>query len=545
MAVTSFYIFTLLTCLLCFLVLILLAGLLYLLWARSNGRFPFSRLSYPPEEFYIQDQLILTGPEAVLDDLAQPQRGARLERLERLRFSELGDQVLNCPGLPHSEEAGKGLVIDLYRISGQSPNVARTIQRINNLLGGQAGQVSKDPNWLTGHPFEAEGSPFEAEGSPFEAEGSPFEAEGSPTSSLPGLAQAEFFMQQWAFKNIELGSPLYNGQGVRVGIFDTSPYQGLTPDTANKKSVILAQTPSKLELSVLHPTPSATPNPASGAPIDVRNHGYFISGLVHALAPGSDIHLVRVLGNDNRGDLFTLLKAVFNFLKESVGDQENQPTGMVINLSLGVRVPPEEAKIGLPGAVVALQYLMNASRCLGAVICAAAGNNSAHTPFLPEPANLPARWVSGMGVAASTIDNRRACFSNQGRIAAPGGDGRASKDHPESDCRPRTADCQGADCPSAVVGPVILPPYSDETRTSYLFWSGSSFSAPLVSGLAALVIQAGQGQFTPNEVESLIICGATPTNDPYLGVGVINVRRTLEDCLRAKTIQRAESQSSA
>jgi subtilisin family serine protease len=537
MALTSIYIFTLLICLLCLLLLGLIAALFYLLWARSNGRFPFRRISFPPEEFYIQDQLILTGPEAVLDDLARPQSGARLERLERLPFSELGDQVLNCPGLPHSDEAGKGLVIDLYRITGQFPDVARTIQRINNLLGGQAGQVSKDPNWLTGHPFEAEGSPFEAEGSPFEAEGSPFEAEGSPSGSLPGLAQAEFFMNQWAFRNIELGSPKYDGRGVRVGIFDTSPYQGLNPDTTATKSVILAQTPPDFELSVLHPTPSATPAPASGPAIDVRNHGYFIAGLVHALAPGSDIHLVRVLGKDNRGDLFTLLKAVFNFLKEAVDDQENQPSGLVINLSLGVRVPPEEARFGLPGAVVALQYLMNASRCLGAVISAAAGNNSARNPSLPEAANLPARWVSGLGVAASTIDNRRACFSNQGRIAAPGGDGRAGEKEIERDCRSRSVDCLDADCPAAVVGPVILPPYTDEAKTAYLFWSGSSFSAPMVSGLAALVIQAGQGQFMPNEVEALITCGASPTNDPYLGAGVINVRRTLEECLRAKAAQ--------
>jgi subtilisin family serine protease len=535
MALTSFYLFTLIVCLLCLLLLILIAALFYLLWARSNGRFPFPRSPYPPEEFYIQDQLILTGSEAILDDLARPQRGARLERLDRLRFSELGDRVLNCPGLPHSDESGKGLVIDLYRITGQFPDVARTIQRINNLLGGQAGQVNKDPNWLTGHPFEAEGSPFEAEGSPFEAE-------GSPSGSLPGLAQAEFFMQQWAFRNIELGSPQYDGQGVRVGIFDTSPYQGLTPDAAVIKSVSLAQTPPDFELSVLHPTPSASPAPGSGPAIDVRNHGYFIAGLVHALAPSCDIRLVRVLGNDNRGDLFTLLKAVFNFLKEAVEDYENRPAGLVINLSLGVRVPPEEARFGLPGAVVALQYLMNASRCLGAVLSAAAGNNSAHNPSLPEPANLPARWVSGIGVAASTIDNGRACFSNQGRIAAPGGDGRADDKDSEPGCRSRTAGCLDADCPAGVVGPVILPPYTDETITAYLFWSGSSFSAPMVSGLAALVMQAGQGQFTPNEVEALIICGASPSNDPHLGAGVINVRRTLEECLRAKATPTGKSQ---
>ncbi len=524
MAISTVYIFTILVCLLCLLLLLLIAALFYLLWARNTGRFPFPRPPFPPQEFYIQDQLILTGPEALLDDLAQPQRGARLERLERLRFSELGDQVLQCPGLPHSDAPGKGLVIDLYRITGQFPDVARTIERINNLLGGQAGQVSKDPNWLTGHPFEAEGSPFEAEGSPFEAE-------GSPSGSLPGLAQAEFFMRQWAFRNIELGSPQYTGQGVRVGVFDTSPYQGLPPDTATPKSVVLAQTPSEFQLSVLHPTPSASPPPASGPAIDVRNHGYFIAGLVHALAPDSDIRLVRVLGNDNRGDLFTLLKAVFEFMREAVSAGDNSPAGLVINLSLGVRVAPDEARFGLPGAVVALHYLLNAARCLGAVIAAAAGNNSAANLALPEPANFPARWVSALGVAASSIDNRRACFSNQGRIAAPGGDGRSLADKAESGCLPRTADCHDADCPSGVVGPVIMPPYTDENDTGYLFWSGSSFSAPLVSGLAALVMQAGQGKFTPNQVETLIVCGATPTQDPNLGAGVINVRRTLEECL--------------
>jgi subtilisin family serine protease len=538
MAITTVYFFTILICLLCLLLLLLIAALFYLLWARNTGRFPFPRLPFPAEEFYIQDQIILTGPEALLDDLARPQRGARLERLERLRFSELGDRVLDCPGLPHSDAPGKGLVIDLYRITGQFPDVARTIGRINNLLGGQAGQVSKDPNWLTGHPFEAEGSPFEAEGSPFEAE-------GSPSGPTPGLAQPEVFMKQWAFRNIELGSPKYTGQRVRVGIFDTSPYQGLPPDTATLKTVVLAQTPSDLELSVLHPTPSATPAPATGKAVDVRNHGYFIAGLVHALAPDSDIHLIRVLGNDNRGDLFTLLKAVFNFLKEAVKEQDNQPSGLVINLSLGVRVAPDEARFGLPGAVVALQYLMNAARCLGSVVAAAAGNNSAASPALPEPANLPARWVSAMGVAASTIDNQRACFSNQGRIAAPGGDGRPVGEQTDAGCHPRTTDCKDADCSSAVVGPVILPPYTDETKTAYLFWSGSSFSAPLVSGLAALVIQAGQGRFTPNQVEVLITCGATPTEDHYLGAGVINVRRTLEECLPAQTPSSDKSQKAS
>ncbi len=67
---------------------------------------------------------------------------------------------------------------------------------------------------------------------------------------------------------------------------------------------------------MLHPTPSATPAPSKKRNIDVRNHGFFIAGLIHAVAPESQLRLVRVLENDNRGDLFTLIKAIFNFLKE-------------------------------------------------------------------------------------------------------------------------------------------------------------------------------------------------------------------------------------
>lgn len=515
-----------LLCLLFLLFLLILAVILYLIWAYTTGRFPFGPTTYPPAEFYIQDQIILTGPEALLDRVAAPQSGVQLLRLDRLRFSDLGDGVLHCPGLPHSAAPGEGLAIDLYKIEGLFPNVARTIRRINRILGNQAGVVFQDPNWLTGQQFVTKGEQFEPEGSPFGSE------DGSNPPIIK-LADPADFMRQWAFRVIELATSQYNGEGVRVGIFDSSPFSGLTPDVAVQKVLTIADMPADtsggFRLDVLHPTPSATPEPSKKITTDVRNHGFFIAGLVHALAPESQVKLVRVLQNDNRGDLFTLMKSIFNFLKDNLGQEA---AGQVINLSLGVRLPPEEAKFGLPAGILSLRYLMNAARCLGAVVVAAAGNESAASP-LPEDPNLPARWITSLGVAATNPEDQRACFSNQGRLAAPGGDGRGGKDSGDG-CKPRNADCQDANCPMAVIGPILQPPYTNDNNTAYIFWSGSSFSTPLVSGLAALTWQAGGGSLSAEQVEQSILCGCTPTSDPYLGRGVINIRRTLMECLPGK-----------
>ena len=79
----------------------------------------------------------------------------------------------------------------------------------------------------------------------------------------------------------------------------------------------------------------------------------------------------------------------------------------------------------------------------------------------------------------------------------------------------------------AAAGPVLEPPAQS---TGYIFWSGTSFSTPLVSGLAALVLEIGRGGLSPQQVEDILKCGAVKTADPNLGAGVINVPATLACC---------------
>ncbi len=556
-----FWIFLLLLLLFMLFVFLLLLFLLlrYLIWARGHGRFPYQR--FPPAEYYIQDQVVVTGPEARVNAVMSNLPGIASSPIRVLRLADILPPGGSCAGLPPD------LLISLYQLTGASPDVARAIAQIRQ-AAGVAADVIGEPNYIAGHPWSPEGSPWSPEGSPWEPEGSPWSPEGSPWSpegsgldiltffqrllgrkKTAQAAHPDWFMQQWAWRVIglpvaQVGQPYplpVTGSGVRVGIFDTSPYfPALAEGQSADKNVTLAQIPGAETLHVSHPRFYAHLAPSTRPLPDVSNHGYYVAGLIHALAPAAQLHLLRVLASDDRGDTFSLVAAIFDFLSLDNVSGVIPPT--VINLSLGIRVPPEEAGFGLPADVLSLGYILRAARCLGAVTLAAAGNDSAGQSA-PEVQNIPASWNAALGVAAVNPQLERSCFSNRGEIAAPGGDGRLARqagalkpgesasggltnnaNSSGAGCQPRSSACSGPDCPYSVIGPVLDP---STPAAGYIFWTGTSFATPMVSGLAALVVEYGRGLLPPEMVEQILICGATKTSDPALGAGVINVRSTL------------------
>lgn len=506
--------------LLLFILLLLLILLNWLGW-------PPPPQLYPPEEFFIQDQVIVRGPlQKVEDAVGSLANTIRLRQTEQLSFDDFDPAVLDCLN-PCYDWDGDSFVINLYTIEGSEPDVATAIRAINQ-AAGPGSDVTAEPNWLAGSPWEVGGGSWDAEGSPWEVGGG--SASQNRQDAPPGL-----FLEQWAFKQIELMAlkerPM--GNGIRVGVFDTSPFSDAVAGNPGKRSIDWVTQPLQMAVDPENPTPAAALEPPPGS-IDVSNHGLFSAGMVHALAPRADIQLIRVLRDDNRGDLFTLNEALFNFIRNNTSSQRPQGIiGAVINMSLGIRIAPEEAGFGLPPEARSLHDLLRAAHCLGIVTVAASGNHSANLSQ-PEAANLPANWSTVIGVAASNVRQHRACFSNKGDIAAPGGDGKRSEQDPAK-CVPANASCDGQDCEYAVVGPII----KTEDNTGFVYWSGTSFAAPMVAGLAALVIEKGGGMLSPTEVRRIIECGAMPVEDGHLGDGIINVRRTIEEfgrCLEALDI---------
>lgn len=482
---------------------------------------------YPPEQFYILNELIVSGSERAIGERTSDlvEQGI-ISQTGQISAGQLvvGLDAGQCPGLSNIFEHEQDFVIERYTILDESRDVISLIQEI------QSDDVTAEPNRVIGQPWEVEGSPWEVEGSPWEVEGS----SGSPQEVL-FEAEASAAPEQWAFgkHGIELPTAQVNdrptGEGILIGVFDTLPFV-TDPDNPAHYDIEWvtadwAPGSPMLTLSAL----SLEDDPdglASGGGLGsgMINHGLFVAGLVHSVAPDSTIQLIRVLDKDNVGDMFTLTQSLYNFLLPSNRDGY---AGAVINLSLGIRMPPLEARnlAGLPREIQALQDLITVARCSNVVVVAAAGNNSAKvsTPELP---NLPAAWSSVIGVSASNINDGLSCFSNQGDIGAPGGDGRET-DGPAEICRPRIRECRDKECPFAVIGPVSR---TQSASTGFAYWTGSSFAAPMVSGLAAQVLDYADGVLTPADVLAIIECGATPSNDRYLGAGVINVQRTIDEC---------------
>lgn len=520
------------------LLLILLVLLVVCLFATASQRFwPFPA-AYPPAEFYVQDQVIVTGPRAAVDDVMGRLQD-RVERVSRVAFADYTAQVQRCAGLPPET------VTDVYRITGPAPDVGAIIGAIRDTPGSN--KLHAGPNWLAGSPWEVGGSPWEVGGSPWEVGGSPWEVGGSGGDGAPQLAQPALYLAQWALEHIDLPDRLnVDGTGVRVGVFDTSPLGTGETNALQLETINWVDQPQPLELWWVNPAPVAT-LPLSASPYSQpisRSHGLFVAGMLHRMAPGSRIELVRVLGDDNRGDLGTLNRALHDFLV-TTGKEGDKYLGTVINLSLGVRIPPGAAGFNLPVDVQSLDYMMKVARCLDVVVVAAAGNDSANLST-PEGAQLPAALDSVMGVAASNIFDERGCFSNQGDIAAPGGDGRGVGNQGEAvavaaggdtTCQPRLQLCQpNATCAAGVAASVDLTP----NGTGYAHWTGSSFATPQVSGLAALVLQAGRGRFGAGDVAAILSQCATPAKDPALGAGIIDVRRTLFECTAKAAARKVE-----
>jgi subtilisin family serine protease len=491
---------------------------------------------------YIESYIIATGPREQIKEVIELLE-LSLEQVDAIDLGSLSEYKLEEDALEFLREKQGDLLLDpaklsettiqLYQI-GDGMSVEQVVCEINELSARAELAVFADPNYHMSPADDWAGG------------GSPWTQNGEWVGGLPGGGLSEApggdFRSQWAFR--ATGINLFDDQGaralgdymgadVRIGIFDTSPFTEVGeeeqclhcfPFDQLVGDVLGESAEAEPPLTVWHqrliPAPSCPGyDRHSGKKLeshqDISNHGLFVAGLAHAVAPHSDIYLVRVLEDDGCGGLFTINKGIKMFMDETLQDRGTL-RGTVINLSLGIHKPPKPSQFGLPEEVKSLEHMLESAVSLGAVVVAAAGNDSFDKlpPRPPNQMEIPAQYPFVIGVAASNIESERGCFSNMGDVAAPGGDGEFVGEE-------RT--CALPDC--SKIPDLCLISLAQDSSTGYAYWVGTSFSTPLVSGLASLLLDAG---VSPARVFDAIQSGVTP-KDPslYLGDGIINVRNSM------------------
>lgn len=249
------------------------------------------------------------------------------------------------------------------------------------------------------------------------------------------------------------------------------------------------------------------------------DHGLFVAGIVHLVAREAEIHLVRVLNNRGVGDLRALLAGLQLVLELS------KKGPVVVNCSLTLAIHPKQEtdhtrlwRDSQDGFVTPLDDLcQQLAEGIGVkypiVLVGAAGNDSRQfAPGGHRVPGYPAALDSVVGVAALQHDGRPPAYSNQADwdlkarnlrrsgLAVFGGD-----DGPDG---------------TGVLGVFSAAAFPNQERNTngWAYWSGTSFAAPIISGIVA------QGLYRGLDAETVlkgIFAAAEPNvaNNPDTDVG--------------------------
>lgn len=222
--------------------------------------------------------------------------------------------------------------------------------------------------------------------------------------------------------------------------------------------------------------PSDLPNDiADGVNNFGRGHGTMVAGLIARLAPNASILPIKALNADGIGTLFDIAKAL---------DFAIANGAKIINMSFGGNTRTSTLNDALDRAEQA-----------GVIMVASAGNAGLKT------VQYPAQGKGAVAVAALESDNTKATYSNYGsfiRVCAP--------------------------------GTGIRSTYWDG---GYASWSGTSFSAPIVTAAAALVWSVNT-TLSANVVKDAIrgtahsVDTVNPLYKGLLGKGIIDIEAAVK-----------------
>jgi len=315
----------------------------------------------------------------------------------------------------------------------------------------------------------------------------------------------------------ELG---YDGSGVGIAIIDsgiTSWHDDLTDSAFGQRVIRFVDVLGGEEM-----------------PYDDYGHGTHVAGIIAGngfdsdgartgMAPGGHLVILKVLDGTGRGHISDVIAA----LDYAIAQRE----------ALNIRVINLSVAAGVYESYNSDPLTLAAERAVraGIIVVAAAGNNgrtaAGQTQYggITSPGNAP--WVLTVGASShmGTVDrgdDTIASFTSRGPtaldrrakpdIVAPG-IGIESLSNPESSLY-------------SSASAYLLAGTRPAPALPYLSLSGTSMSAPVVSGTVALMLQANPA-LTPNAVKAILQYTAEvyPHSDPLTeGAGFVNAKGAIE-----------------
>jgi subtilisin family serine protease len=376
------------------------------------------------------------------------------------------------------------------------------------------------PNWLAstasvGTVGGPGASPIPASAMPPEWQNVPVDKPGTP----------------FGFKlNMPVIEPTSPPDQIEVAILDTAP-----PRSKIEQAYNAWQSKHPLIKSLLGPDGALGMNSAleiayapgsilnnyvvSGHTYPMFDHGLFAAGIIHTLAPTVKLHLIEVLNHNGVGSIETIVDA----LQQLNTRGANQPP-LIVNCSLMLNIPlagqprPNLNWPSLDNSELVermgntVKWITDLLLDRNVLFVAAAGNDA--DIEMPRPqARYPAAFDNVVGVGALHPDGAPADYSNISDtplnigIATFGGKTTGNASVPDEAVR------------GIYTGSF---PSSQPNNDGWAWWSGTSFAAPIISGVLAALCRQG---VSPQEAWNALSASVTDPSDPTMIGRVFQARQ--------------------
>ncbi|NTV65198.1 MAG: S8/S53 family peptidase [Oscillochloris sp.] len=262
----------------------------------------------------------------------------------------------------------------------------------------------------------------------------------------------------------------------------------------------------------------------------MSDHGLFVAGVIHSIAPQARLRLIEVLNAYGIGYVESIARVLSQLAQECIGDQTPP---MVINCSLTIMAPlaghwvPDptrdddledvtlfQAGRALAGRnpadlsaeeqailaqidllALAFEWVCMAARHQQILVVAAAGNDAQATGVRPQ-ARCPAAFATVVGVGALDKHDRWASYSNRADRQAQQGLATFGGEVAPPPVRSQGRRIRPALAGESVLGVYIgdfprMRPRRHNNVNGWAWWAGTSFAAPIVSGAVAYMVGAG------------------------------------------------------